>query len=361
MPKNEHATGTLHEQAVSILQKQLEQNIGGELNASADCNQCQEKLAVNLVAKAARVERNKMAGPVRPDLTLLNPDGDPIRFIEIVDSHAPEGNVHEHALKENIEVVEFHLRARGEFTGKRRNKALDDSLKAKARLGSLAEGRLEIDAHNILCQRPKSHECGSGLPLRTITISTTDCWNCGQNVNVAVGDKDGTALEQDFFTAQEREFARQNGVTLERRFSATARAKYLANMCTTCDQIQGNWFLYDDPFHDRFNLFQVKLETHGPCDKCSTGYCLTHGEYKDYDKTIQCPTCLMEAERVMCPHQPDRECLYPHECEEDGCYFVNRANEQRQWQTLHREQPPIQQEPHRGQRWLSRSEGRQRN
>ena len=67
--------------------------------------------------------------------------------------------------------------------------------------------------------------------LRTVTVSTTDCWNCGQNVNIAMGNKDGEALEQDYFSTEETTFVRENGVTLERRYSTTAGGKYLANIC----------------------------------------------------------------------------------------------------------------------------------
>ena len=58
--------------------------------------------------------------------------------------------------------------------------------------------------------------------MRTVTVSKKDCWNCGQNVNVATGDKDGEILEQDYFSAEEVKFAQDNGVPLERRFSSTA-------------------------------------------------------------------------------------------------------------------------------------------
>ncbi len=345
-----------HEEAVSILEKLIRENLGGEVKATAECNQCPENLTINLVAGAEIVERNRTVGTVRPDLALTDTEGNPVRFIEIVDSHAPEGNLHEYALRHGVEVVEFHLRARGEFTGRRRNRALDESLRVKARLEAMAEGRLEIDAHNILCKRPKCVECGTGLPLRKIAVRITDCWNCGQNVNVAIGDIDGSSLEQDDFTAEEREFARSNGVTLERRFSATARAMYLANVCTNCDQIQGNWFLYMDPFHDRFNLHQIEREAFGPCDRCSSKYCLTHGEYMDYDGNRQCPECLRESERVVCPNQPNRDCFYPHRCEENGCYFVNRAEQQREELRRYEEQLRIEQEKRQRER-ESRSGG----
>ncbi len=323
-----------HDEAISIVEKFSTENLGGRLEASADCNQCREKLTINLVEGASSMSREKFVGTVRPDISMFDENGNPVRFIEIVDSHSPEENVHDYAVENDIEVVEFHLRAKREFTGRRRNRALDASLTVKARLQELAHGRLLIDAHNILCRRPKCGECRTPLPLRTVTVRTTDCWKCGQHVNVATGDIDEEGLTQDYFTTDEIAFAQENGVTLERRYSATAGGKYLANICTKCDQIQGNWFLYMDPFHDRFMLEKATRQAYGPCEQCATRYCLTHGEYVDYRNTNQCPACLEEAERVMCPNNPDRECFYPQRCEEGGCYFLNR--EQRQKEELER-------------------------
>ena len=346
---------TPHDKAVSIIEKLVTKNLGGNLESTAACNQCSEKLTINLVEGASSVSRETLVGTVRPDLSLLDENGKPVRFIEVVDSHAPEGTVHEQALQDGTEVVEIHLRAEREFTGRRRNKALDASLTVKTRLQELAAGRLVIDAHNLLCCRPKCTECGTPLPLRTVTVSTKDCWNCDQNVNVATGDKDGDGLEQNYFTAEEIAFAQENGVTLERRFSATVGAKYLANVCTKCDQIQGNWFLYMDPYHDRFNLQKAERQVYGPCDRCSTRYCLTHGEYMDYRGSSQCPACLKEAERVMCPNNPDRECFYPHRCAENGCYFLNWEQQRREQLEQAEQQQRIDQE-RREQRHLEQQE-----
>ena len=305
--------------------------MGGSLEAIASCNQCSERLTVNLVEGVADLRKEKQFGTVRPDLTLLNENGLPLRFIEVVDSHAPGENVHEYAIASGIEIVEVHLRAEREFTGSRRNKALDASLTAKARLRELAHGQIHIDAHNLLCQKPPCKECGHPLPLRTVTIRTTDCWKCGQNVNVAIGDKDGDgfpAWQRAPFTTEEIEFAQENGVTLERRFSSVIEGKYLANVCAACNQIQGDWFLHHDPYHDRFNLFKTKRQAYGPCDKCATYYCATHGEYLGYSGANQCPECMDEAEKVMCPNNPDRECFYPDRCKQTECYFIKRSRKQ---------------------------------
>ena len=181
---------------------------------------------------------------------------------------------------------------------------------------------------------------------------------------MAIGHKDGESLEQDLFTTEEIGFAQQNGLTLERRFSATAGEKYLANICTGCDQMQGNWFLYMDPFHDRFNLLITERQNYGPCDKCATYYCLTHGEYLDYRGTNQCPACLDEAERVMCPNNPDRDCFYPDRCQQNGCYFVNqeqqRRLEQQEWERQQKEWQRQQPELREQQENKNRQEQEQR-
>ncbi len=277
-----------HQQAISIIERLVIDNIGGRLEATTHCNQCSEHLVINLLEGIADVRREKRVGTVRPDLALIDGDGDPIRFIEIVDSHPPERNVHEYALANGIDVFEVHLRAGREFVSRRRTNALNSSLTIKARLRELAEGLFQIDAHNLLCRKPLCQECGTPLPIRTVTVRTTDCWNCGQNVNVAIGSKDSEDLWADYFTSEEIEFAQENSVRLERRFSAMAMERYVANVCTGCDQIQGNWFLYMDPFHDRFNLFRTSRQKYGPCDKCATRHCATHGEYLDYQETQQC-------------------------------------------------------------------------
>ena len=73
------------------------ESIGSTLEADTMCNECGDSLSVDLVEGANRVQRNKNVGPVRPDLSIFDSTNRPIRFIEIVDSHKPQSNVHEYA------------------------------------------------------------------------------------------------------------------------------------------------------------------------------------------------------------------------------------------------------------------------
>jgi hypothetical protein len=221
--------------------------------------------------------------------------------------------------------VEFHMNATKEMIeGRKRQPTLDKALVIKSRLEDIRSGHLHVDGHNLLCQRPRCSNCREPLPRRTISIRTTDCWKCGKNVKVAVGSKDSEDLYPSDFTSTEREFVRQQDVLLQVRYSATAKERYLANVCGNCDQIQGNWFLYDDPHHDRFMLHTTERSEYGPCDACAEHFCHSHGKYYDYGGDSNCPTCRYEAECTPCRHDEARECFYPDTCRAQGCYFLRR-------------------------------------
>ena len=335
MTKNRQNNESVHEQAVSILERHIMESLGTTLNATGRCNECGDELKINLVEGANRVERNKQVGPVRPDLSMFDSHDRALRFVEIVDSHKPESNVHNYAMRNGIEVIEFHLNAKKDFVGPRKNKALDASLTVKARLEDLKAKRLEIDAHTLLCQRPKCDDCSHPLPKRTISISEIDCWNCKRNMRVAVGYIGDDALGYHItrgteigFTDEELEFIKANGVVMERRFSRDAGTKYLANICPHCDRLTGNWYLYTDPHHRIFNVHLTTREKYGPCDRCSTYWCNTHGDYLNFTDDPNCPECVREAEKSMCPNVSDRECFYPDRCLQDGCYFQNRQEQE---------------------------------
>ena len=317
--------GAIHEQAVDILERLMTEAIGGGLIVDTACNQCPDRHPVDLMPGAASVRRGQRFGPVIPDLALCDADGEPITFIEVVDSHAPRKEVHLRAVERGIRILEFHLQAEVQPSGRRRRAAINKALTIKARLDELRSGHLRADEHNMLCPRPQCAECHAPLPHRTIRIRVTDCWNCDTNVRIAVGQMDSGDLRTKDFTQDERTFAEQHGVKLDVRYSHTAGTRYLANVCRACDRIQGDWYLYDDPHHDLFMITDTEVAQYGPCNACSTYYCLTHGEYRHYGSDPNCPECLHEAERVLCREGVARECFYPQTCQAEGCYFVRNG------------------------------------
>lgn len=322
--------GTLHEQAIDILQERLEGALGGELLVQFWCKEYPESHSIDLLRSAASIRRNLALPGCRPDLTTLDTAGNPVVLIEVVVSHAPERNVQVYAIERGLEVVEFHLPPTAKnlpYESWRPRKSSDEAVLIKRALTNFRDGSLVADDHNLLCPRPQCEE-GHSLPLRQVSVEVKDCWKCEEAVTVAVGRKDSNSLYPDDFTSEERVFAREQGVILERRFSNTVGRRYLANVCGKCDQIQGNWFLYEDPFHDTYRYVLAQREVYGPCDKCAEYLCLLHGEYVDHENH-GCPECRYLAERTMCGQVIDRECFYPDTCQEHGCYFQRREQARR--------------------------------
>lgn len=71
---------TPHNEAISLIERLVTKNLGGTLKAAADCNQCGDKIAKNLVEGAFRVSRETHVGSVRPDISLFDENGEPVRF-----------------------------------------------------------------------------------------------------------------------------------------------------------------------------------------------------------------------------------------------------------------------------------------
>ena len=236
-----------------------------------------------------------------------------------------------YAIEHGLQIVEFHLPPLEEtdYWNRKRRNASDEAVLIKRTLEHFRSGPLLVDDHNLLCQRPRC-DANHALPLRTVHVQVLDCWNCGKPMKVAVGVKDEGHLYPRHFTPDEREFAQQHGVILQTRFSATARERYLANVCGECDEIYGDFYLGMDPFHDTYRFGSVEREQYGPCEECATYLCSIpdHGEYIDHEDR-GCPTCSYLAGRVMCSRVEERECFYPDTCQEQGCYFQRREASQR--------------------------------
>ena len=145
------------------------------------------------------------------------------------------------------------------------------------------------------------------------------CWNCEETVNVGAGSKDHAPMTQALFTREERDFAHRHGVLLDRRYSHTVKSRYLANVCPKCDHMQGDWFIYFDPYRDVLSRQLAQREAHGPCDRCSTSSCPRHRAYIDYDGANRCPLCLREAETIACSDRTDLLCIYPDDCLAGTC------------------------------------------
>ena len=328
----------IHEQAVAAIQDALNAALGQSLLVDVECNECPDDHTYDLVKDVAAITASPRIGGISPDLVCYDGQGQPVTFFEVVFTNEPSEKVRHYAIKHGINLYEVHLKRVSaqpwEQVEKRKaRREAQEALALKGRLQDLDAGKIRIDEHNQLCQRPRCDDCRAPLPQRTISISVKNCWKCEAPVTVATGAISGTrwggsSLEPSAFTKAERDFAAAQGAILQERFSATQRAKDICNVCPQCDQIQGNWYFYADPYHERYMIQKTERKAYGPCDRCAERTCPTHGEYHVYDDDSTCPGCRAEAERVSCRVVIGRECFYPEECTDKGCYFTRGQEEQ---------------------------------
>ena len=178
-------------------------------------------------------------------------------------------------------------------------------------------------------------ECGNVLPHRRVMVRTQPCWQCGQDLKVATGERDAQSGEEhpeiypNQFTQEETQFLKTQGVNLEIRYSRDLNRRYLGNTCPACSHLQGNWHVYHDPPEGLPKENVAEMFQTGPCDLCAERKCPTHGSYLDYDGEQNCPGCLSDSYSVFCKDQGLLKCHQPRECEEKGCVIRAAAGKNR--------------------------------
>lgn len=263
--------GQLHALAKRILYERFSGSLQSGVMVDTSCDECFTTHARNLVGDAAMVVMEHGFGGVRPDLSLLTNMGEPTAFLEVVVTHAPEQDVYDYASNRGIPVVEFHhgmWHHRQDPFKRRRGRPM---LPPESWLEELrTDTPLTVDKHTFKCPRPRCECHNAPLPWISIKIENRECWNCGNSLKVALGSRDaGGHFTPSSFTPAQVAVARKAGVILEVRYSRTARARYLANVCGRCNQFMGDFYLihegfdpYDEEFH---NSTVIALEGYGAC------------------------------------------------------------------------------------------------
>lgn len=103
--------GYLHETFKKMLLKYIIENIGNKkpLEIFWICNICKNKHTGNLLLGISDIKMEYSLDKCRPDLTLINDQGNVSAIIEIVDKHEPENNVLEYCSKNNVFLIRIKL------------------------------------------------------------------------------------------------------------------------------------------------------------------------------------------------------------------------------------------------------------
>jgi hypothetical protein len=99
---------------------------------------------------------------------------------------------------------------------------------------------------NNICEK-----CGKEKELVKLNIVDCDCWNCKKPMKVALAICGGTFWGPEEFDEETINLARKNGAIIENRFSNMMKESYLANVCPSCNQIVGKFFIHDYLYDDK--------------------------------------------------------------------------------------------------------------
>lgn len=189
------------------------------------CTTCWDLHKGNLIKLAQRVEMEATFGSCRPDLALLQTDGVPLAFLEVVVSHKPDENVLVYAAHERVTVVEFHIRC------------ADD-------LDALGQSPILRPTKVHLCTRPKCSVCGGPLYVKMLYVVDGNCWKCHAQMKIALLMVDGQREGPECFSERQLALARKLGAILQPHYSSTAQERYVGNTCPNCGRLFGSFYLY---------------------------------------------------------------------------------------------------------------------
>lgn len=208
----------------------LKSQIG--INFNWDCQYCTDNHKGNLLKKIREVKLEYNLGACRPDIALLDVEGNVFGVIEIVVTHKPEPKVLNYYKENNIILIQIDLK--------------DD------RDVLLIDKKLEHPDYVDLCFNPRCKKCNNYLQVKQMIIIEGSCWKCNRPMKIAaIQSKNGGAirnisnnLKPSNFTRDEIQFARSKGVLLNNNYSKTVNKKYLSNTCSNCNSFAGDHFLF---------------------------------------------------------------------------------------------------------------------
>jgi hypothetical protein len=89
-------------------------------------------------------------------------------------------------------------------------------------------------------------ECGEPLVERLVLVVDSKCWNCSEPMKVAMTGSQiggGQIGDPEGFSEEETEYARSQGAIIETRTSETQGRSYPANVCGSCNQMTGAFYV----------------------------------------------------------------------------------------------------------------------
>lgn len=180
------------------------------------CDKCGDRHEGNFFKKAVSVKMEYDLGDCRPDIALLDKNGQVVIVIEVIVSHRPSEEAMKYYNSHKIACVQIDI---------------SDFLDCEN-----VEEKLKNPNRVNICSSPICEKCGGRKRKAKMYSVQTTCWYCGKPMFCAMisplkGD-DYEIVEASKFTNEDINMAKEHlGVIIGKCYSKTLRMSYYANLC----------------------------------------------------------------------------------------------------------------------------------
>lgn len=244
-----------------------------------ECEKCGEEHKSNLLTNVVRVTTEHYLGICKPDIALLNSEGNVVSVIEVVVTHKPELKTLQYYEDNKITCLQVNL---FDFS---------DCDKIK--------NILHYPSKVNLCINPICEKCGTIMHNAKIVTVKDNCWRCDKEMTVAFLLAVHKVLSPAYFNEEELTIAKTLGANIQKRYSKTSNENYYANVCPHCNAILGDFFIHDSAFLPHVNEIDLDFK----CFRCFKETLALEKKTKEdeYNKNIKllmnvqtnkiCPKC----------------------------------------------------------------------
>ena len=192
-----------------------------------ECKKCYEHHKGNLLKKATNVITKCDLGVCKPDIALLDSDGNVIIVIEVVVTHKPEPESLEYYEKNKIACLQIFVNDYSDCEH--------------------IEEKLSLPDEVNLCPNPVCDKCGHVKNKAKMVIVPASCWRCGHEMKVAmiVANNERGIMSASSFNEKEISIAKSLGANIVKRYSKTVDDSYMANVCKHCNAFVGDFYMHD--------------------------------------------------------------------------------------------------------------------
>lgn len=192
--------------------------------------ECSKLHEGNLLKNVSSALLEKQIQGIRPDITLIDVNNQPVVFVEIVVTHNPEMAVIDYAKDNKIPLIVIQLKSYDQLESIKK-----DTIKPYNKLS--------------VCSCKKCRTCNKVMENRVVNLYKVPCWRCNSINNVATVEYyDLCSIRGPrFLKNDERLYAIGCGANIHRAYSKTIKDFYVGNICNSCKALQGDWFNYTYP------------------------------------------------------------------------------------------------------------------